>query len=502
LEKFTPKPLERVNVSAILKIATSSIDQTRSGAPAAWLAAWADEPVDTAFLAAALAGLAWAPFWLGGDRPFAWGVNGVWFPSLALCYELSLLVRGRRHPFALRRILAPVGLFVLVALWIGLQISSLAPPSIAHPIWAMASDALGIDVIGAVSVNPQASALALMRLLTDASLLWLMIQLCRVPQRAMLTIQTIVAIVAVYSAYGLLLSAFYAGGIPFFDAPDLGRFVRATFVNRNNFATYAGVGLVGAAALVLRMYRREVPDLQGVRSYRLARLIEATGRRGFMVLGASLLILVALLGTVSRGAILATGVGLFALFALTFSRQRKRGVEQIETILFVSVAMIGGFLLFGDRIVGRISETGLADASRLAVYQIVVRSLFDAPYLGFGYGTFADVFPMYRDQSISSYGAWDMAHNSYLEILQGLGLVFGAALIASVALLAWKCLRAAVSRRRDATAPIVAASVTLLVALHAMVDFSLQIEAVTLTFMALLGAGVAQSESSQIVSSD
>jgi hypothetical protein len=35
-----------------------------------------------------------------------------------------------------------------------------------------------------------------------------------------------------------------------------------------------------------------------------------------------------------------------------------------------------------------------------------------------------------------------------------------------------------------------------------MVDFSLQIEAVAITFMALLGAGVAQSESSRHVSSD
>ncbi len=231
-------------------------------------------------------------------------------------------------------------------------------------------------------------------------------------------------------------------------------------------------------------------------------MIEATGRRAWVLVAAVLLILVALLGTVSRGGVLAAGLGLFALFVLMFARQKKPGLEQIETILFVTVVLVGGFLLFGDRIVGRISETGLADASRLAVYTIIIHSLSDVLYLGFGYGAFADVFPMYRDQSISTNGVWDMAHNSYLEVLQGLGLVFGGALIASLVLLAWKCLRAAVSRRRDATAPIVAASAALLVGLHAMVDFSLQIEAVTLTFMALLGAGVAQSESSRCVSSD
>ena len=474
----------------------------RVGAPSAWALSWRDEPLETLLLAGLLTGLAWAPFWLGGDRPLPWGGNGIWFPFLALVFELSLLARGKKHPLALKRIAVPAGLFCMVVLWISVQISPLAPPPLAHPIWAMASEALGVQFNGAVSVNPQASALALMRLLTDASLLWLVIQLCRAPHRAMLLIETLVWIVAFYSAYGLLLSAFDGGAIPFFDAPDMGRFVRSTFVNRNNFATYAGLGLIAAAALTLRLFRHEVPDLKGIGSYRVSRLIEATGRRGSRLVAACLVILVALLGTVSRGGILATGLGLFALFVLSFARERRGGRQQIETILFVSVALLGGFLLFGDRIVGRISEVGLTDAGRMAVYAIIAHSLLDAPFLGFGYGTFADVFPLYRDQSISPNGVWDMAHNSYLEVLQGLGLIFGGALIAALALLTWKCLHGAVSRRRNATAAIVAASAALLVAAHAMVDFSLQIEAVTLTFMALLGAGVAQSESSRHVSSD
>ena len=48
--------------------------------------------------------------------------------------------------------------------------------------------------------------------------------------------------------------------------------------------------------------------------------------------------------------------------------------------------------------------------------------------------------------------------------------------------------------------PRIAASVAFLVGFNALVDFSLQIQAVALTFMALLGAGVAQSESSRLAS--
>ena len=39
----------------------------------------------------------------------------------------------------------------------------------------------------------------------------------------------------------------------------------------------------------------------------------------------------------------------------------------------------------------------------------------------------------------------------------------------------------------------IAASVSVLVGAHALIDFSLQIQAVALTYMAVLGAGVAQA---------
>jgi O-antigen ligase len=153
--------------------------------------------------------------------------------------------------------------------------------------------------------------------------------------------------------------------------------------------------------------------------------------------------------------------------------------------------------VFGDVIADRFVLAGLMDTSRLAVYRRVVVSILDRPFLGFGYGTFADVFPMYRDQSVGDGFFWEKAHNAYLEIWQGLGLVCGTALIVSLIWLIAKCCVGAINRRRDAQPAIVASSAGVLVGLHALVDFSLQIEAVSLTLMALLGAGVAQSQSSR-----
>ena len=47
--------------------------------------------------------------------------------------------------------------------------------------------------------------------------------------------------------------------------------------------------------------------------------------------------------------------------------------------------------------------------------------------------------------------------------------------------------------KRGATIPAIAVGVSSLVGSHAFIDFSLQIQAVALTYMAVLGAGVAQA---------
>jgi hypothetical protein len=47
------------------------------------------------------------------------------------------------------------------------------------------------------------------------------------------------------------------------------------------------------------------------------------------------------------------------------------------------------------------------------------------------------------------------------------------------------------------TIPAIAAGASVLVGVHALVDFSLQIQAVTLTYMTILAAGVAQAVSSR-----
>ena len=172
--------------------------------------------------------------------------------------------------------------------------------------------------------------------------------------------------------------------------------------------------------------------------------------------------------------------------------------------MIVGGALLVGaiFLFFGDLVLGKISQVGFRDQGRLGLYVITMRSILAAPWLGYGYGTFADVFPMFRDQSVTTYGQWTTAHDTYLEVFQGLGLIFGPMLVASVAVLVWRCLKGTVARQVNETLPCVAAAVSFLLGAHALVDFTLQLQAIAITFMALLGAGVAQAASSRLTLAD
>jgi len=200
--------------------------------------------------------------------------------------------------------------------------------------------------------------------------------------------------------------------------------------------------------------------------------------------------------TVFQFAGLAIPSFLLALILITTLRGRN-AITATASLLGLLAAGVAIFV-FGDFFAGRLLALGFDAADRLAVYKLTILSILDAPWKGFGYGTFEYVFPMYRDNSLSPYGFWDKAHNTYLEIFQGLGIPIAALFFVMLLILAVRCGHAALTRKSSATAPLVATAATVIVALHSFVDFSMQIQAVALTWTALLGAGVAQSWSSRV----
>jgi O-antigen ligase len=431
------------------------------------------------------------------------GVNAHIFPGLAALYESSLLLTQQRHPVALKEIKIAAALFAAVVLWILFQSATWTSEWLHHPIWQMSAEALGRPIDGSISVNRDLTSLALLRLLTAASVFWLALQLGRDTSHSTVMLWSVAVIACAYAAYGLFAFALTPGRILWFANPFTRGVVTSTFINPNSFAAYAGMGLVVICGLLSRLYRHEFSSVGGSVRFRIARFIEVTGQHGVALFGGALIIMVALLFTGSRAGIASTAMALMLMGALMLGQRKQLFAEQREAIILVAALLAATtFMVFGDAVVGKIARQGIADESRFAVYMITLRSILGAPLIGYGYGTFADVFPMFRDRSVSPWGQWQMAHNTYLEVFQGLGLVFGAMLIAVVVMLVWRCVKGALTRQRNETVPCVAASVAFLLGLHTLLDFSLQMQAIAITFMALLGAGVAQSESSRVALED
>ena len=123
----------------------------------------------------------------------------------------------------------------------------------------------------------------------------------------------------------------------------------------------------------MRLYRHEFTEAGGSIRFRIASFIEVTGRKGLALLAGAFLILVALLLTGSRGGIASTGFGLFVLGALTLSLRKSQSAEQREAIIAVGAFLVAAtFLVFGDAVLGKISEHGLRDESRMPTYIITL----------------------------------------------------------------------------------------------------------------------------------
>src|SRR4051794_36687656 len=203
----------------------SSLNSVR-GNVAEWVLFWAF-----------LGGLAWAPYYYGSNDLWAWGVNAILFPGIAIAYEVALLARAKHHPVAIREIALPAVLFLAVAVWILVQNANWTPSAWHHPIWAMAAEALEQPVRGSISVNHDPTTLGFLRLITAASAFWVALQLGRNPRRASYFLAGLVTIVCAYSIYGLVNLALEPEPILWIGTMWSSGPVTSTFVNRNHFAT-------------------------------------------------------------------------------------------------------------------------------------------------------------------------------------------------------------------------------------------------------------------------
>jgi O-antigen ligase len=362
------------------------------------------------------------------------------------------------------------------------------------PVWAEASAALGETVAGPVSLHPFATERAAIRLLGVGAVFLLFFVAAFDAARARRSLLVISAGISVLSAYAVMAYFVLPDFVLWYPREFYFGDATGTFVNRNNFAAFAGIGFILTSVMVYRAGRMTVAGGQGARDLAAGILDLVAFPSGLWVLAWGVN-LTALALSHSRAGLLAAVAG--ALVALALMAQQNNGDEtkvrgrRVLALLVFCMLALMVFSVSGGGVLDRFGQSGDSLQLRLGAYRVTVDAMAERPWVGTGLDTYGDVFRSMRTDEFPERFA--RAHNTYLELLLELGLVAGAALILAPVLVTVFCFRgiAALRRRRYMVAGATGCAVQM--GLHSLVDFPLQIPAIATMFAALLGLACAQA---------
>ncbi|HXV23430.1 MAG TPA: O-antigen ligase family protein [Alphaproteobacteria bacterium] len=414
---------------------------------------------------------------LGANRPVAWSGLALGLGILLIGWALTAgrTAGGAPLPF---RSLAPAAIpFFLAIAWALAQALPYVPPQLHDSAWAEAGAALGMALPGRISLAPEEAGTGIMRLLSYGAVLLLAAQLGHSARRAHAILWGVALAGGAYALYGLLV---WADGnrlilwMAKWAYPDS---LTSSFVSRNHYATYAGLGLCASLGLL---------------AHALARQPRAGAHTGAALIPLALMIAAALLLTRSRG-----GIASATLAVLVMTVLFAFGTEGRRTRMAFAAAALGllaaGAGVLGGGVIARMAPEEVEDwGGRSDIWARAAAAALDRP-LGGGLGAFADFFPAYRDLALGlQFGSLDKAHNLYLEMAAELGPTVAAALVLGLGWLVLRVIRGSLAANPGPA--LAAAGASVLVAVHSLADFSLQIPAVTATWLLLLGAALGQAQ--------
>jgi O-antigen ligase len=428
-----------------------------------------------------------APLPFGSTHP--WSVSSIEVAAFLLLGVL-LALRGID---GLRSSLGTLGP-PLVALFVYLCLQRTPLPNAALALVSPQTVRLYATLLGdtarwlPLSLDPQSSGLALVRLLAYATL-FLVVAAAPGPRRgvAIFWIWTLLAATTLSAAVAWLHLAFgwHAKLFDRFAALDGGGIpglLSWPFVNMNHLATAMNLGWPIALGALLS------PSAMGAVASR-------AGRFAVRIVAAPLFVLLAatLAGTHSRGGLIAaTAAPLVMSLAWPIeARVTARMRAGVGAAVFFAL-VVGAAWIAVDVVAHPAERVDLAALSRadatMQIRLVAIRQslgiLRDFPVFGAGLGTWAEIFPTYQRYPLLAV-SFLYAHNEYVQWFEETGLIgfaLLAALCAEYFAAVLRPLPADVARRR---AILLAAAAT--AAVHSAVDFGLRVPANALLLTVVLG---------------
>lgn len=429
--------------------------------------------------------VALAPIPFGSNRPFFWTMWGVIIGLAALVYFLGA---GRERD-GLRIPLEKIGisalLWGLLLAWLVVQVipfGSFLPLAVSLPGGAIAGDT--------ISTAPGATWLMLIRIATYGFFFALALQAGAKEQRAKLMLTVIFWAIVAHAAFSLVqLTQF---GDTILGLPKLAYMgvATGTFINRNSFATFLAMGLSVGIALL--------PAIGTAKRARNETVMDKIFRLFFHLAGL-FVIMIALLATESRMGLFAGLFGSFVVVLLVLKQSPHWKLLVPLAILVAAGVSLAIVWTFGQGVLTRVLSLEGSSENRMDIYAQVWGVIMSRPWTGYGGGAFSLFFPAFFGPPLTLTGFYDKAHNTYLALFSELGIPAGSLLILASLVLFGRVFRSQLMGTTANPARLAAIGAMVTCAVHSLVDFSLEIQANSLLFVAIVAFGVAASITARTV---
>lgn len=422
-----------------------------------------------------------APIPVGSNRPVFW--LG-WAALIALLGLVQVAAQARLAPGRRARARDHLPLFALigaVAFWGGIQsLPGLGALAGALPV----PEALRPATI---SVAPGASLLAALRLLSYLVFFALALEVASRPDRAERMAWAVFFGIFVHALYGLAALTVLGDSAFWGEKTAYEGFATGTFVNRNAFASFVGLGMVLGLGLTLRRLRRK-------------RIRDSYGRHRQALMGADFLGLAVMLALmaialVSTGSRAGTFATLLALVVVFVTMELKSGLGWRSTLLrlggVAGVLLVVMLPVYGLDLLWRFVFTSQNSESRTAVYEGILALLAARPFTGYGLDAFEPAYELAYGPDVQTAVIWEYAHSSYLGNWMDLGLIVGSLPLVAAVLAAVRIVGHLRRRQSGIALPAVALGALCLLAVHGTVDFSFETQANLFLLIFLLALGLA-----------
>jgi hypothetical protein len=443
--------------------------------------------------------VALCPLPLGSNRDWAWDPLAAIVGILLIGTAALMLVDRewqRRALAPVRALLVPTVLVGVVVLWGLVQLSGWTPASWASPLSANATLGLA-ETDGAIAFGSAQQWTAVVRLLTYVGVFALAAALGNHASDARRLLATIVVVATLMTLYSMAADAIndQARFTGIWAWVPLVAFFSGTFVGANSYATYAGLSAL--AALVLAFRPASHHDLREGAAQRWRRRLAVLSGMSGLWFSFAIILFMGVLMSGSRAGALSSALGLLAMIAV-YSRGVSRAalVASVPLLIVVVVA----FTPSGDRLFEKATRLLDAGTDRGALYQMTLGAIALRPMIGWGMNSFEPLYGVFQPVGLVSH--YDQAHSLYLELAFDLGIPAACALVLAVGWIAWRCSIGFETRGRDRELAGLGVFATVLVGFHSLFDFSLQIPAVTCTYVSMLGVAWAQSWSTRQLLND